>query len=121
MECSGACVNLQTNASNCGTCGHSCGANGTCSGGSCVCGAGAGLCGGTCVDQMTDTSACGANCTNCNNLPFVNGPYCDNGSCNYQSCSGPWVNCSGNPADGCPCRVVGMGNQCNNDGTCKQT
>jgi hypothetical protein len=77
------------------------------------------ICGGVCVNQLTDTAHCGPNCVNCNALPFVTGPLCADGKCDYVSCSGPWANCSGNRADGCPCFVT-VGNPCNPDGTCKQ-
>jgi hypothetical protein len=70
------------------------------------------------VNQMTDTTACGSTCKNCNSLPFVTGPFCNNGACDYQACSGGWINCSGNRADGCPC-LAAYG--CNSNGTCVRT
>jgi hypothetical protein len=104
-ECSGGCVNLMTDANNCATCGHSCGTNGTCVNGTCACAPGMAMCNGTCVDQMTDASACGPNCDNCSALVgsnFVASATCSSGTCNV-TCDPNWVNCSGNPLDGCPC------------------
>ena len=39
VACGGGCVNLQTDPSNCGTCGHKCGTNDTCVSGKCQPGA----------------------------------------------------------------------------------
>jgi Stigma-specific protein, Stig1 len=120
--CSGGCVDVSSDTSNCGSCGHTCATGASCANGTCTCPAGEGVCNGACVNQMTNTATCGANCVDCNNLPFVSGPFCSNGSCDYATCAGPWANCSGNRADGCPCLVQqGVPNPCNPDGTCKMT
>jgi Stigma-specific protein, Stig1 len=119
-ECGGGCVNLMTDPNNCNTCGHACPTGATCVGGQCQCPSGMAVCGGACVNQMTDAGACGANCVNCNGLPFVENVSCSSGTCMY-TCAPDWQNCSGNAADGCPCLGESMSAACNGNGTCKQT
>ncbi len=62
MDCSGSCVNTQTDNNNCGSCGTSCG-TGTCQSGVC-CPTGQTNCGGTCVDLSSNQNcgACGNDC-----------------------------------------------------------
>jgi hypothetical protein len=82
-----------------------------------------GMCNGTCVDQMTDASACGPNCNDCSALVgsnFVASASCVDGACQVV-CDPDWQNCSGNPLDGCPCLGGTMTAACNPNGTCKQT
>src|SRR4051812_23750019 len=57
QECSGACVDVQSSAENCGTCGHACAAGQACAGGVCAtaCPAGQQLCGDKCVSLDTDS------------------------------------------------------------------
>jgi hypothetical protein len=100
-DCSGACVNLQTDVNNCGACGHACGTGHVCNGGTCACPTGMTACGGACVDLMTDFNNCGACGTKCCNY-FANSS-CITGTCHINSCSPNWLNCSGNPRDGCNC------------------
>jgi hypothetical protein len=88
--CNGACINPQTDNSNCGTCGNSCGA-GTCQSGIC-CGAGQTNCGGQCVDLSTN-----ANCGACGNN-------CGTGSCQTDNgitkcCPSGQTNCNGTCVD----------------------
>jgi predicted CxxxxCH...CXXCH cytochrome family protein len=61
-ECSGKCVDRQSDPANCGTCGNGCLAGQVCSAGVCTLSCQAGLlnCGGKCVDPATDRSFCGA-------------------------------------------------------------
>jgi hypothetical protein len=58
-ECSGACVNLLSDESNCGTCGKACPERVSCVDGSCECPSGETDCNGRCVDLDTDESNCG--------------------------------------------------------------
>ncbi len=61
-ECSGACVNLQSSATNCGGCGRACATGQSCVAGMCalVCAAPTVICGAACVNTQTDTAHCGA-------------------------------------------------------------
>jgi Stigma-specific protein, Stig1 len=101
--CSGACVTLATNPKHCGSCGKACPAGEKCVSGRCQaqCPPGQAICGGACVDQMTDASACGASCVDCNSLPFVAQAHCSNGTCVIDRCAPDWLNCDGNPTNGC--------------------
>jgi hypothetical protein len=53
------CVDLQSNAMNCGACATACVGGQSCVMGSCVCAGGTTLCGRTCVNTQTDASHCG--------------------------------------------------------------
>lgn len=62
--CSGTCRNLQTDETNCGSCGHRCGGaeaceSGMCTGGGGPCDAPRMMCGASCVDTSTDSANCG--------------------------------------------------------------
>ncbi len=58
-ECSGECVDLQTNSDHCGGCDSPCGDLG-CVGGACVCPEGTINCDGTCIDPLVHPDYCGA-------------------------------------------------------------
>ena len=64
QDCNGRCVNIFSNAQNCGRCGHICPANAICTSGSCHCGSGRTLCrlGGVeiCVNLNIDANNCGS-------------------------------------------------------------
>jgi hypothetical protein len=53
------CTNLNTDASNCNTCGNQCAEGQLCNEGQCRCIEGSGLCGGVCVDYNQDEANCG--------------------------------------------------------------
>lgn len=63
--CGRSCINLETNPSNCGSCGH-------------LCPTGNGCCGGVCTDFKTDAKHCGS-CTNV----CAPGVTCSFGMCGY--------------------------------------
>lgn len=93
-----SCVNLTSDSSNCGSCGHACGAGQTCSSGQCVCHAPATLCNGVCVNLQTSVTNCGACGTSC---PSANGtPSCTGGVCSL-SCTGTFQECNSYAPDGC--------------------
>ena len=78
VSCTGACINVNADASNCGACGNACPDGYTCYLGTCmpVCESGAVSCNGACVDLQTDPDNCGA----CGNA-CMTGAGCENGRC----------------------------------------
>jgi len=85
-SCSGACVNLRSNAANCGACGHACAAGQVCQRGTCSgCPSGATACNGTCVNLLTSASNCGS----CGNA-CPSGETCSSGAC---ACPNPSTVC----------------------------
>ncbi len=40
-------------------------------------------------------------CVNCTNLPFVDAAHCANGTCVIDQCQYNWLDCNGDPLDGC--------------------
>jgi len=82
-SCSGACVNLQTNSQNCGSCGKVCSAgmtcqNGICSGGAGGCSGGLLSCSGVCKNLQFDEQNCGACGVQCSE---ANRQICYSGKC----------------------------------------
>jgi Stigma-specific protein, Stig1 len=75
-DCSGACVNLNTDENNCGTCGATCSEGASCVDGSCECPTGESDCNNRCVDLNTDESNCGTCGNQC-----PEGASCVDGSC----------------------------------------
>jgi hypothetical protein len=75
-ECSGACVDLQTDNDNCGMCGNACAQTETCMQGLC-CKTGQKVCNMACTDTNTDAMNCGM----CGNACPMNKPYCNQGMC----------------------------------------
>jgi hypothetical protein len=77
-DCPLACFDLQVDERNCGSCGHDCPlTNDVCKAGTCACPpATPDVCGDTCVDRLTDPTACGSGCAVC---PL--GADCGQGSC----------------------------------------
>ena len=94
-SCSGSCVNLSSDRSNCGLCGRACGADQVCSGGTCssVCGAGLTSCSGFCVNLSSDRSNCGL-CGRACGADQV----CSGGEC-FTTCGTGLTNCSGSCVD----------------------
>lgn len=101
--CGGACVNLQSDSTNCGRCGNACPVSQVCSAGVCgvSCGPGTTNCGGDCVDLATDTNNCGACFTTCgvgaHAVPVCRGI---GRGCGF-TCEAGYLDCNGNAADGC--------------------
>src|SRR5437016_3418636 len=89
--CGDRCVNLRSDAANCGSSGRTCRAGETCLNGSCAanCPSGAVLCAGACVSIRTDNANCGGCGQRC-----PSGQLCSGGTCG-QTCQAPLTNCSG--------------------------
>jgi hypothetical protein len=99
-ECSGICVDLQTDVNNCGTCGTICpegqpGFVRGCAAGNCffmrerACAEGLSSCNGVCVDRQTDPANCGL----CGNACGA-GEICFGGQCAREHRCGALTNCN---------------------------
>ena len=76
-RCNGSCVDVRSDARNCGACRISCGGGTSCVNGACACPSNTPLaCAGRCVDGRSDPSNCGS----CGNV-CANGSTCTNGVC----------------------------------------
>ena len=109
--CSGACVDLFEDYSNCGGCGHACEQLGPYEDGACVdgtcqyqCVDGALFCNGACTPVLWDPQNCGA----CGNVCSGSTPYCNQGTC--RACAAGQVLCGG--------LCVDLANDPNNCGAC---
>lgn len=91
VECSGSCVDTQTDAAHCGTCESACSAGEACSAGVCVPGCGDGLtaCGEACVDTQTNPDHCGSCGSEC-----LDEEVCSEGTC-ASSCTEGTQECDG--------------------------
>ena len=109
-NCSKACVNTNTDSSNCGSCGHACPSGQACSGGTCNCTGATHMCNGACVSN-TDPNNCGTACnTNCPGPTTGTGSaVCAGNSCTIQCSSG--TQC-GTACVACPVGGVCSGNTC---------
>ena len=88
-ECTGTCVDLQTDDANCGACGTACTGGKTCQSGSCTCPSGKEDCSGTCVDTQTDPANCGTCANTCSE-----GQVCAEGICSAD-CPEGTTECTG--------------------------
>jgi hypothetical protein len=121
VDCSGTCVDEQTDSSNCGACGHACTGGQTCQAGACACLAPAVSCSGTCVDEQTSLSNCGACGTAC-----ATGAACTAGACvcpttNPDACG---ASCTNKQTDSSNCGTCGnvcLTGQACASGTCTST
>jgi Cys-rich repeat protein len=102
QSCGGQCVDVLSDAQNCGNCGNACNAGSACQAGTCACGTGMTLCGGgiggfgQCRDLQTDARSCGT----CGNA-CPTGQLCDAGKCACRTgetlCNGQCVDTSSDP------------------------
>lgn len=112
-NCAGACVDLDTSATDCGACGNACEAGAACSNGLC-CPAGQTNCGGTCVDLTADPNHCGTCDVAC---PV--GVSCSTGLCcgsGQTNCDGACINLATSSAHCGSCATA-----CPSDQTCSQS
>ena len=75
-SCLGACVDTETDTSNCGSCGTLCGNGQNCLGAVCACPAGGSICGNSCTSLASDDHNCGS----CNHA-CGSGQTCSDGGC----------------------------------------
>ena len=109
VVCGTACTSTETDALNCGACGTTCPAapqaSPTCAGSACgiACDPGFDDCNASTADgcevdlaTTSDCGACGASCA-----PTHATGACGAGTCAVASCDADWLDCDGDPANGC--------------------
>jgi hypothetical protein len=103
--CGDACVDIESDAAHCGSCGAACADGEVCAAGKCVseaggaCAMGQTRCSGTCLDLQADAANCGA-CGNACSAPANSDVACNAGVCE-SSCQAGFGDCNGDPTDGC--------------------
>lgn len=118
-NCNGACVNLLSDPSNCGTCSKVCNlpnASSACSAGACAvtsCSGSFANCDGNsangCEANLTsDGNNCGTCGNACGSPPFSNGGSCSGSKCSF-TCQANHFNQNGQYGDGCECASAGSG------------
>lgn len=119
LSCGSGCTNVQTDASNCGTCGTVCATGQECRNGACACLAGLRTCGGVCVNTFSDPQHCG-NCSQ----PCGGGLLCNVGTCaatcntGLTACSGACVNDQTDPTNCGGCGMACSAGQTCSAGVC---
>ncbi len=115
--CAGACVDLQSNALNCGACGRACASAESCMAGACrlACPDGQSACSGTCVDLRSNAR----NCSACGNA-CASGESCMAGAC-LAGCASPRRICGGvcTALDSDPANCGACGNGCAAASACR--
>jgi hypothetical protein len=99
MDCSGTCINVNTDNANCGMCGKACAGDQTCQNGACACAAGRMQCSGatTCVDTNADPANCGGCGKACSSDQVCSAGTCGaTCSTGLMACSGACVDLSNN-------------------------
>lgn len=102
-QCGTACVDMETDANNCGSCHHACAEGFSCDSGECTCPAPAKVCGEICVEVKSDAQNCGG----CG-IVCANGGRCDDGTCT----------CPGEQGLACGGTCRDVANDSNNCGKC---
>ncbi len=119
--CGSQCVNLQTSARNCGSCGNSCSAGSFCDMGTCSssCSGDQAQCGDSCVDFATDRDHCGRCDNGCREDQV-----CGGGSCvcatGQRDCDGECADLDENTAHCGACGNACEADEACDDGTCRQ-
>jgi cysteine-rich repeat protein len=112
--CAGACVDLETDPSNCGACGLTCPRNARCNARTCECPLGESVCNNVCVNFATDPANCGG-CT----LACGPGQVCSGGTCG-NVCAAPrrmcGMSCTDTTTDNANCGMCS--NLCPSGSTC---
>ncbi|MSP62909.1 MAG: hypothetical protein EXR72_21760 [Myxococcales bacterium] len=114
--CNHACVDVKSDAQNCGMCNTACGGGSNC-------------CGAACVDTLKNPSHCGGCGLACPSGPNVHAAIaCAQSMCTIVGCSQGFTDCNKDVADGCEANVLtdpgncgGCGKFCNingGDGAC---
>jgi endo-1,4-beta-D-glucanase Y len=112
LECSGTCINVQTDSQNCGACGKTCGSGSSCQSGECTCTSGFVSCGGSCV--ASNAQHCGSSCSACTGTDVCNSDGTCSSTCSSGSkCSDGACSSDTNSADCGTC-----GNACTGGSTC---
>jgi len=99
-RCASACIPMQSDPNNCGSCGRRCtapdGGTTSCSGGQCStqCPSGTTPCNGRCVNTQTDANACGGCENECPQAPYGGTRACVGGQCRVGCPSGK-TDCDG--------------------------
>jgi endo-1,4-beta-D-glucanase Y len=119
LSCGTACVNAQTDANNCGTCGTKCADGQSCRDGSCQCAGGLSACGASCVNLTSDGANCGVCGTACSGALV-----CSQGKCGdacgagEEACGNSCVNLKTDPTNCGFCSNKCVGGQACTDGVC---
>jgi hypothetical protein len=107
-----ACVDLQTDAQHCGSCGRACGDNALCEGGDCACSGDLVACDSGCVALQSDPVNCGSCGADCGDL------FCLQGQCSADcgaltECAGACVDLMNDSSHCGECgRACGLGTSC---------
>ena len=127
LVCGGACVDIQTDNHNCGSCGVQCGNGTQCKSGVCslTCEQGYVECDGSCIDPLTSEGYCGASgsCTGSERgTQCQAGQECNGGTCTCPAArpdhcgSGPQAFCTDFQTDPLNCGTCS--NTCNSGALC---
>lgn len=94
LDCSGTCVDPQTDAMHCGACGTACETGQSCTAGACDCDPGLQACGDSCVNTQDNANNCGA----CGMVCPADAPLCSAGACS-SACAATLTQCGQACAD----------------------
>jgi hypothetical protein len=106
-SCDGACVDVQTDTNNCGSCGAVCAGGAACVNGTCVleCAPPTRDCDSNLINGCeTNVSVDLNNCGTCGNVCQAgpnSSPVCQSGTCQITCTSPAFANCDMNPSNGC--------------------